>query len=150
MNLHDAFTRPIGIANLPMNGMKNASLRLDESLSAPFRLFSRLLGVQSSGNGSRHREKPQSHAPRSNSCLLVGEDGDCVGGVRSTSLLYQIICLEAVLLFGLLTGYSLTRAFPSFNEPVNFAWLAACTASYVTGMFFLIAGITGNVWLFGI
>lgn len=89
------------------------------------------------------------NAPGGNPCLLIGEDGDCVGGVRRTSPLYQIVCLQAVLLFGLLAGFGVVRAFP-VSQIFNRRWAAISAASMILGGLFLVAGITGKVWLFGI
>jgi hypothetical protein len=73
----------------------------------------------------------------------------CLSGIRSTSLLYQVVCLQAVLLLSLLAGYSTTRAF-SVGKLVDLRWLAIVSASAVADLFFLVTGITGEVWLFGI
>lgn len=106
-------------------------------------------GKPSRRNGSGHRDKAKERSPSGNPCLLVGEDGHCVGGVRRTSLLYQIVCSQAVLLFGLLAGYSATRAFPA-PKVRDLRWQAIGTASAVIGLLFLVGGISGKLWLFGI
>lgn len=94
-----------------------------------------------------HAAKPQ--APSANPCLLVGVDGRCVGGIRRTSLLYQVVCLQAVLLFGFLTAFGAFRADRSL-EGGKSLWLALSSASAVTFFLFLVAGVTGEIWLLGI
>jgi hypothetical protein len=54
-----------------------------------------------------------------------------------------------MLLSGFGAGFALFKAFPP-GEESKVAWAAVAAAGIVSGIFFLIAGITGNVWLFGI
>ena len=123
--------------------------RCNESVVRFGRMDRRHSGVESGGYGGDHSDKSKGGSPSGNSCLLVGGDRRCVGGVRRTSLLYQIICLQAVLLFGLLAGYGTTRAIPA-GKQVDLRWLAISAASAIIGALFLFGGVTGKVWLFGI
>ena len=106
-------------------------------------------GVEGGGNGSDHSYKPKSSPPSGNPCLLVGINGRFVGGIRSTSLLYQIICLQSVLFFGFIAGLGATKAFP-VRKRCDYGWLAIASASGITGLLFLVTGITGKIWLLGI
>jgi hypothetical protein len=128
---------------------KNRPFSFDEGGAGLIRMDSGTSGIERRSNSGGHRDSAQGDTPSGNPCLLIGEDGHCVGGVRRTSLLYQVVCLQAVLLLGLLAGFGAFRAFP-ISKPFDLRWFAICAASAIAGQFFLVAGITGKVWLFGI
>ena len=105
--------------------------------------------VEGSETSRDQREKTKYQAKKANPCLLVGSNGHCVGGVRRTSLLYKIVCAQAMLLSGFLASFAFYKAFPP-GKRVNRAWAALAAAGVIPGVLSLVAGITGKVWLFGI
>lgn len=128
---------------------KNGSFGTNESLMRLIGVDRSTARIERGGNGRSHRDEAQSYTPSGNPCLLKGEDGHCVGGVRRTSLLYKVVCIQAVLFLGILAGFGVYRSFP-VSKPFDLRWLAISAASAVAGQIFLIASITGKVWLFGI
>lgn len=106
-------------------------------------------GVNGRSDRGDHRKESEEETPDGNPCLLKSEHGGCLGGVRRTSLLYQVVCFQAMLFFGLIAGISAAKAFRP-GEPIDLRWAALVPAGIIAGSFFLIAGITGKVWLFGL
>lgn len=129
---------------------KNRPLGIHESLVRFVGMNRRAARVEGGGDGGSHSDKAQGKAPSGNPCLLVGENGHCVGGVRRTSLLYQIVASQAVLLGGLLAGYGFFRSFPVGRKFFYPRWLAIATTGMVAGCYGLIASIGGEAWLFGL
>ena len=82
--------------------------------------------IDSSSDSGSQRQHAEGQPRQGNSCLLEGQDGHCVGGVRRTSLLYQIVCSQAILLFGVFC-FSITRAFPPGERP-DCRWIAGIAA----------------------
>jgi hypothetical protein len=126
--------------------------RINGVISRSHRIASGRCGISSvvRGKASRHqREEAEDQPKYGNPCLLVGRNGHCVGGVRRTSLMYKIVCAQAMLLFGFSASFALYRAFPQ-GKRVNRAWAALAAAWVVLGVLFLVSGITGKLWLFGI
>lgn len=107
-------------------------------------------GAFSKNSGTERGEQgdyPRAQSPRGNSCLLVGRDGLCVGGVRRTSSLYQLVSGFAMLLLGLLAGLTFPNAFPT-GQPFKRSWLAFASACAIGSGLFAVAAITGEIWLF--
>lgn len=136
-------------SNLRLSNMTTTFNGSFSRIGTTARFVGGALSEPSGGDSRAHSHDTQKGAPRANPCLLVSEDGTCVGGIRRTSLLYKIVTGQAVLLFGFLAGFGATRAFP-IGKAANYQWITIIAASAVASMLFLIANITGKLWLFGI
>jgi len=77
--------------------------------------------------------------------LIVRQPGDRLGGIRSTSLLDEIIAFEAMFLFGLGAAVSLIRGFSL--EGLKPKWIAAAAASAILCALCLKPLIDGYIWL---
>ncbi len=104
-------------------------------------------GEERGADSRHHRHEAQSGAPSGNPCLLEGEDGTCVGGVRLASSLYEGVSGFAMLLFGFLAPVCLALALPSC-KPVQYPWFAASAACLIAGAYCLIATIGHEAWFF--
>lgn len=129
---------------------KDSPLGIHERLVRFVGMDGRAPRIEGRSDGRAHSDEAQGKAPSSNPCLLVGENGHCVGGVRRTSLLYQIVASQAVLLGGLLAGYGFFRSFPVGRKFFYPRWFAIATTGMVVGCYGLIASIRGEAWLFGL
>ncbi len=117
------------------------------NISTSLGVMSRPFGEQRSGNGSEQGDNARSEAPSGNPCLLVGNDGGCIGSVCRTSSLNEIIAGSAMLFFGLCAGVGFAFSQPD-GKRTNLGWLATGTARAVVCGFFAIAAVAGKVWLF--
>jgi hypothetical protein len=78
--------------------------------------------------------------------LLVRQKDDLFGGVRRTSLLDEVICIQAMLfsIFGASLAFSL--GIPP-GEPSKPLWLALGTAGAIVGVLFRKVLVSGWIWL---
>jgi hypothetical protein len=113
------------------------------------RVDRRSAGIPSSKTGGIQSETSEDRSPSGNPCLLIGRDGACVGGVRRASGLYEIVSGFSMLLLCIVASISLGLAFPIGKRP-KLGWLALSATSLIGSGLFLVAAITGEVWLFGI
>lgn len=105
-----------------------------------------ILGVvrgESSGNES---EQANNGSDYHQSGLLERQRGGGFGGIRSTSLLDEVIALEAMLLFCFLATCSLIRGYP-VGKPANALWIAVGATWTVSAGLCLNPLITGDIWL---
>jgi hypothetical protein len=109
---------------------------------------SRTPSVDRSGDRSAERQEAKGKANNAKQSLKVREEGAGLSGIRRTSLLYKIVCLEAMGLSGVLAAFSITRVFPVNERPKN-RWIAGAFAGVIAGFYFLFAGITGELWPIG-
>ena len=90
-------------------------------------------------------EKARDGLKRHDSALAVSEPRRSFGGVRRTSLLDEIVALQAVLLFGLLATIAFIRGFPlTASKP---RWIAAGAAGAIMSVLCLKPLVSGYIWL---
>ena len=111
--------------------------------------MSSTLSKQRGGDGGQHGYEAKASAPSGNPCLLVGGDGACVGGVRLASRLYEAVSGFAMLLFGFLASLFLAMGVPT-GERIKARWIAAAATCLVCAVYFLIAAISAELWVFGL
>lgn len=124
-------------------------LALPVGLGGVLSVESRSFGKDRSGHSGEQGKETKGRAPRLNSCLAVSEEGSCLGGYRRTSRLYEIVSGFSMLLLGLCAGVCLALSQPD-GKRTDPRWFAVGAASAIGGSLFLIAAITGKIWLFGL
>ena len=107
------FAGSISISRCDAQCFSSPMARIARKLYCVFSGYGSSAGEPRGSDSRSHSDEAKEQAPRCNPCLLVPKDGSCVGGIRRTSLPYQIIRSLAVLLFSLLAGYGAPRAFSS-------------------------------------
>jgi hypothetical protein len=106
-------------------------------------------GVNRRADGSGHRDEAKRGPDGGNPCVAESEDHTCIGGLRRTSVLYQIVCIGLTLILGALAGVGIANGFPPSGNPKP-VWLASGLIGMLGGGIFLIAAVDGNLWLFGL
>lgn len=100
------------------------------------------------GGYSREKRKNANNGLNNHGFGLVESQHSYVfGGVRRTSLLDEIILLEAMLLACFGTGIALYRSFPISSEQPQMLWIAVAATGAIISFLLLKPLIYGWVWL---
>lgn len=114
-----------------------------------FGVFGGPLGEERSSDGRKQSQQPNRRAPSFNPSLDSRVSRLSFGGYRRTSRLYEAISGFAMLFLGVCAGVGFALSQPS-RQRIDSRWLAFSAASAVGSGLFLIAAITGKIWLFGL
>jgi len=103
-------------------------------------------GIDGGGYSGDHCDQTKDQANEGDAALSVGEPSHGFGGVRRTSLLDEIICLQAIIFGGFGAAIAFVRGFPP-HKPFKPLWIAAGAAGTVACVSFLRPLVTGWIWL---
>ena len=101
--------------------------------------------VGGSAGGYQSKETEQS-ARLSNSRLVIRQPNYSFGGVRRTSLLDEIICLQAMLFCGFGAGLAYAVGIPP-GKPIKPLWIALGATGTIVGVLVLKVLLSGYIWL---